>query len=100
MVTGNIVNGRARVLDPYRYDESGLPLFFDAGGNLIMCGSSPCGLSQIGNRFLFTGRSTQFTIRVLRISRARLSPGARPFHERRPEDVRGRRLQFLPLLLE
>ncbi len=51
VVTGNVVNGRAQVLESYRYDAFGAPSFFDANGNLIAAGAS-----QIGNRFLFTGR--------------------------------------------
>ena len=87
----HLLNTSGNVIESYKYDAFGAPAIYDANGTQLSS-------SAYSNRFLFTGREYANAVRILRIPRPRVQPDAGPVHERRPEAVRRRRLQSLPLL--
>ena len=95
----HLLNSSGAIIERYRYDAFGAPTFFNGGGTQISS-------TAYNNRFLFTGREYAATYRntyttgvhLLRIPRPSVQSNAGPVHERRPETVRRRRLQPLPLL--
>jgi YD repeat-containing protein len=87
------------VIEQYKYDAFGAPTFYDVNNTQINS-------TAYDNRFLVHRARIRCElpgnlrpcVYLLRISRPRLQPDAGPICERRPEALRRRRLQSLPLL--
>ena len=88
----HLLNTSGNVIETYKYDAFGAPAILRTGWY------HPAQRFHRQQPFPVYRKRIRGPVRLLRIPRKSISSNAGPIHERRPEAVRCRRLQSLPLL--